>query len=387
MTIAAVPPFVLRSVPNENQDTTTLTLDAAGESGALVGQVWIQGAAASKVLSSSGGKIYYRTGAGVTFANGGTNLRIGVQDVATTGLEDTTFDTYADLVGGVATITSSAYNVATIGTGSKTIAHGDLIAIVAELTTRAGADAVVLRKSALGLQMGLTSTPHPTIFPYGTQDTGALTPTATSFPWFVLQFDDGTLGWIFPAGTLTVFATSSIAFNSGSTPDEYINSFQVPVPVQISGIGLQTGNIATSDTYEVILYSDPYGTPAVVQTLTPDTDQIGTTGAGPNVALYRCTPVTLQPGTVYGVALRPTSANNISIYYMALPSGYDGLKNLAQFFSAMKLASRTNQTGAFTETNAFDVPFFYLIASGFDDGAGSGGGLLRHPGMKGGLNA
>lgn len=34
----------------------------------------------------------------MTFANAGTNFRIGIQDVASTGLEDGTFDVYADLV-------------------------------------------------------------------------------------------------------------------------------------------------------------------------------------------------------------------------------------------------------------------------------------------------
>lgn len=62
---------------------------------------------------------------------------------------------------------------------------------------------------------------------------------------------------------------------------------------------------------------------------------------------------------------------------MALPSGYDGLKGLTQFFSGIKLAGRTNQTGAFTETNVFDVPFFYVMVTGFDNGSGSSAGVNR----------
>jgi len=43
--------------------------------------------------------------------------------VASTGLEDGTFDVYADLVGGTDTITGSADQLTAMETGTKTITH------------------------------------------------------------------------------------------------------------------------------------------------------------------------------------------------------------------------------------------------------------------------
>ncbi len=98
------------------------TMDGAGESQAFIGKVFLEAGTGSKTISSAGGKIRWRSGT-VTFANAGTNFRIGIQDVASTGLEDGTFDVYADLVGGTDTITGSADQLTAMETGTKTISH------------------------------------------------------------------------------------------------------------------------------------------------------------------------------------------------------------------------------------------------------------------------
>ena len=54
--------------------TANTTLDAAGESRAYIGKVYLAGGTGSKTISSAGGKIWWRT-AGTTFANAGTTIR------------------------------------------------------------------------------------------------------------------------------------------------------------------------------------------------------------------------------------------------------------------------------------------------------------------------
>ena len=72
---------------------------------------------------------------GPAFSNGSTNLRIGLQDVTpATGFEDGTFDVYADLVGGTDTIAEDVILATPMESGTKTVTHGDLLAIAIEMT-------------------------------------------------------------------------------------------------------------------------------------------------------------------------------------------------------------------------------------------------------------
>lgn len=57
--------------------------------------------------------------------------------------------------------------------------------------------------------------------------------------------------------------------------------------------------------------------------------------------------------------------------YTALGSGFEVLKAL-QPFSQIKLAARSNQTGAFVETQTYHLPLFRISLAGFDDGTGAG---------------
>ena len=76
-------------------------------------------------------------GAGNTFANGSTDLRVGVQDVAS-GAPDGTYDVYATYTGGTDTITNSALHRKAMTSGTKTIANGAIVAIGHTMVTRGG---------------------------------------------------------------------------------------------------------------------------------------------------------------------------------------------------------------------------------------------------------
>lgn len=124
--------------------------DAANEGCQLTGQVWLPARSGSKTISSAGGKIHWTAGASVVFADGATNWRMGIQDLSTSGQPprgDGVFDVQADLVPGVDTIATTTHYATAMESGSKTITHGDYVAIVFSMTARGGTDAVRVRSA------------------------------------------------------------------------------------------------------------------------------------------------------------------------------------------------------------------------------------------------
>lgn len=344
------------------------TMNATGESRAAVGRVRIAAGSGSKTISAAGGgAIIWNARASITFADPGTTVRIGVQDPASTGLEDTGWDVYADLVGGTDTITAG-FMTTPMESGSKTIAHGDTVAVVLEMTSRVNPDSV---------NVG-TIQPEPLnkagAFPYGTVDTGTLGKAATLAMVF-LKFDDGTYGWIdltYPFCSADGTTGGSFtSFNSGSTPDEYGALFSLPFRCKLAGFGIWLRNVAAAADFEFLLYETPSGTPTAVAgtPLFGDSDRVL---ADLSTAMFNgslATPYVLEPNTEYAIAVRPTTGTSIDVGYYNLTSGYDFMKQ-ALPFSAIKRVSRTDQTGAFSEVQAYHVPIISLYLSHLDNGLG-----------------
>lgn len=351
----------------------TAVMDAAGEETFLMGPIFIDGRPASaKTISSAGGKIHFLPGT-TTFANAGTTLRVGIQDVdATTGTPargDGTFDVYDDLVGATDTITSDTYKTVTMSSGTKSITHGDIIAISFSMTARGGADSVRLRGSSSGDALRF--------WPQITVNAPAATYTSQlRFPNAVIEFDDGTLGWIYGTVPVTGGATT-VTYDSGTTPDEYGSTVKFTRPVTIDGLWGFIGAITLSGSIEAILYSDPLGTPAAVSggTITIDPDMRNANGNAMWSGLFAA-PITLAANTKYGICFRPTTADDMRVFYYtfssanfqkALPGGTDST-----------YITRTDNTGVFTETTTRRLLAGVLLAGG-DDASGGGGGLAANP--------
>lgn len=353
--------------------TGTVPLDGAGENCFLVGRCYIVGRASKTISAGGGGSIGFLLGT-TTFADAGTTLEIGIQDVSLTSgtpaRGDGTMDVHASLTGSGGGITQSVWNTITMTSGTKTIGNGDYIAIAFQMPSRAGADVV---RFAMAQTMGsfILNEPQVTFEAAATFTAQAMLPNA------VITFDDGTLGAIYGSLIHSVLS-SSVSYDSSSSPDELCNIVKFPRPTPIEGFWANMQYVDAGGTFEVILYSSPLGTPAAVAggTLTIDTDTRVAAVNNRFGYFYLPTPILLTADTDYAVAFRPTGAENISLPYTTVQaaSHWDLMPGGQQCY----YATRSDQSGAFSGTSTRRL-IAGLIVCGGDDGAGGGGGGAINP--------
>lgn len=332
------------------------TLDAANEGIDLIGRVFINGRPTSaKTISSAGGKLYAVLSG--TFANAGTTLRFGVQDIETAGAAppprgDGTFDVYGDLVGGTDTLAgASAFTSVTMSSGSKSITHGDIIAIRLQAQSRGGTDAPTYKV------WGLRGTPQG--YPLTTTISSVPAYTAVgTLPVFWMLFDDGTVGWIentFPYANVVEYDY----ITSASNPDEYGLIFTAPVTGWVDALYAHCGCPSADGTVlKLTLYSDPTGTPTALATGSLYGDELGQ-GAAVEVpfSVVLSTPVKVTKGARYCVAVRSTTTSgNILLYRPQFASDNEQIAS-GIFTVDMTRGTRDGETGAFTET-ARKPPFY-----------------------------
>jgi hypothetical protein len=357
---------------NQSQN---VTVDAANEACQFIGYVALEGRTGSKTISAAGGGIiHWSTGVTATFANGSTNLRIGIQDV-TTGVPargDGTFDVYADLVGGTDTISSNAWMSTAMETGTKDITHGQLVCVALTMTARGGADSIHVRNSLQAVQTTTTFASH---FPQVVAVTSGPTYTSQAgVPICLIEFDDGTYGFIdggvvlTPTGNTTLYTLTAI--NTGTTPDEYALIFQLPFPATVDALSCVVTPSTTAADLELILYSDPEGTPAAIETLAIDANQVAQAATARNVVVPLATPRDLSANTKYAVALRPTTATDVS----AATCGVDDAAHWKAHTlgTSAYLGTRSDQTGAFATTTTLRM-YAAVRISKLDNGTGGGG--------------
>lgn len=337
------------------QTASGITLNAAGEYTGFVGRLYISDGATSKTCSSSGCAISYPFESLGTWADAGTTVRVGIQTVDGTGFPDGTFDVYYEAVGNVDP--SPGGGRVLIETGSASYSSGDIVAFMVTMTARGGADSITPDRAqwqANALSMGL---------PYGVNNTGSPA-KANIATLFTIEFDDGTVGWIdgFPWLGIDQSGISSAALDTTTNPDEYAAVIRLPFAYSLSGVGLVLGSIAATDDFELIVYSDPEGSPSAVHThvVADPVAEFGTaTGL---VRLSFANNVDVAASTTIGIAVRPTTANGISVFYeSAVSSAIASAFRLASPFEVLKFSGRQNQTGAFSEVATDRVPVVVLF--------------------------
>lgn len=357
---------------------TSATIDAATEKVAMIGRLFIAGRpAGTKTLST--GTIQYRTQA-VTFANGGTTVDIGIQGVsAVAGLiaqPDGTFTVKTTLTGGGGGITASAWNTATMNSGTTSLSHGDLIAVVWDMTARAGADSVLISTQNPWLNQGISfGVPTTNVFVSSAWQTTVTSGSARG-PNVIIVFDDGTLGWI--DYTVPCSVSNNTEFWQDSTnPDERGMIFQVPWDCKFDAVWAYGAPNNSSGGFTLKVYSDPLGTPSSIASVTVNPFQTSVAGGNQLIIEALASEVSLSKGTDYAVTMRSsaTGGNNTFLYSATL--GNEAHRAAINGTTTLKKASRQNDTGAFTaESPAVTMyPIGVRISSQHDTSSGGSGGF------------
>lgn len=178
-------------------------------------------------------------------------------------------------------------------------------------------------------------------------------------------------------------------FNSGSSPDEKAMKFVPPFKCRVVGMIVTMMNqTAGSDlTFSIWPASSTVDGDALAQ-LALDGDTSGSTTQDGNMIVFLDTAVTLTAGTTYYAGVRADTANNIIVVNMPVPSGItNAIKAMPPGSTSHHLSTRAwsaGSAGAWTDTTT-NLPCIHLIIDQLDDGASTGGGLLTHPGMGGGM--
>lgn len=370
MTIAALGgmPTVMAGAANRNGIPAIValgntTVDAANEACIMVGHVFTEDGGSHTIDTTGSSSLGWRTGA-VIFANAGTTVKVGLAAVdtangpparAVNSTNVITFDVSADFTGGGGGITADAWQTSVPTTGSKTIAHGELVAFAVQATARAGADGILISTAA---SLATQVLPCVTNFTSSYSDPIRL-------PNVVITFSDGTLGF-FIGGYVASVGSTTQTWNSGSSPNEYGNLFQAPVPISIYGILVAASFAGNAD---IVLYSDPLGTPLAQKTVSIDLNTQGTAG---NLSVFHAmfpAPYSLAANAPCAAIVKPTTVTSVSMLYKTF---HAAAHQKSEAFGTNGYAVN-RASGAFATQNSNKDRFSIgLLVGGFDAGGGGG---------------
>jgi hypothetical protein len=266
-------------------------------------------------------------------------------------------------------ITTGAVNTSVMTSGTKTIANGDLIAIGLQMTTRVAPDAVIV--TTIG---GVTFGGSP-VFPATTDNTGGTyARVAAAYPNAYIKFDDGSLGWLIGSAFIGASVATQTFSSSTGTADEYGNLLYLPYTFMALGVSVSCSVSSASADYEVILYTDPLGTPSAARTITVDSTWLGVAGNASASQFAFSSPYFIRARTPYAITVRPTTTTNLSCYYID-PATADAsdTNGVGTNFYAVR---RLDNTGAFSDYNGGTAKtrlmLIRLIGSSYEQGINSG---------------
>lgn len=332
----------------------------------MIGRVETSDEGSHTIDTTGSSSIAWRSGF-VEFLNAGTTVKVGIAPVLTTAgppgravhtADVIAFDVSKSIVGGGGGIADNAWQSHVPDTGTKTIAHGDLIAICIQMTARGGTDIVSVNCSNV-----LSGKHRPLV----TIISGVSYLEMATVPNAVITFSDGTLGWISGAEVFSVIGTRT--WNSGSATKEYGQRYQFPFPVKVYGT---YGWIDPDADVDIVLYSDPLGTPVAERTLTIDANT-ATSTTGRRFEDLFSSPYSVPANTPVGIVFKP-GASNVSAYYKTLGNAAHRITD--PWGTSGDGIARAS--GAFASANSnLDQYLIGLITGGFDAGGGGGGRAVQ----------
>lgn len=365
--------FGLGQNPNMTSPTVTnATLDATNEAVIAIGQVFIVGGAAKTLDTSGASSIGWRTGA-VTNASASTVMSIGIAAVDTSNgppgravnvADVVTFDVSAVLTGS-GVVTANAWQTTVPTTGTKSIANGDFVAFVVQMTTRGGVDSVVVSHAQSSVTI---HRPTVTTFLGGSYAASTATPTA------IITFSDGTLGYFWASDVASTY--SDRTWNSGSATKEYGQLYQPPFPTKAYGL---YGWLTPSADCDIVLYSDPLGgSPVPEKTISIDANTVAAATSRTFWLMFDA-PYTMTAGQIVGAVFKP-GGSNVTARYKTLASATHRIVDNG----GVNSYGISRASGAFADANSgLDHYYIGLILGAYDNGVGGAGGLFPSKPMAG----
>lgn len=362
MPLRSLSPFLLTN-------TTDMSLGGTNVMAYMIGQIWWEGGGSHTVDTTGSSSIGWYNGNG-TFNNAGTSFKVGLASVDTSNgpngrpVNSTgtpTLDVAAVYTGGGGGVTNNAWNESVPTTGTKTIAHGDLIAVCMYMATRGGSDNVQVRGISTNNAFG-PALPEVGIYNAGFSGQNLFTNCA-------IRASDGARGY-FIGGQ--VFAGSgSQSWNNTSGTKEYGNIIQVPYACKVYGAIYETGIAAP---FDLVLYSDPLGTPTSQASVSVNEKTVAGSGTTSTPAIFTTGyGFSLAANTPYAIAMKPTSASNVGLTYFTF--GSSGYQTSVPGGDNGYAVSRN--TGAFSAQNSQkDRYWLGLLVGGGDTGGGGAGAMI-----------
>jgi hypothetical protein len=338
---------------------TSTVIDATGEKIAFLGQVWNKDRATKNLT-----KVGFRFGT-VTKASGSA-LTVSLQNVATAGglpyQPDEVQDQTVAIANGDSGFTSNVWYQTGAFSASRSVAFGELLAVVVEFdgSGRLGSDAVNFHA------FGLAATTVVNEVTGTVLKTASWATVAVSTN-IVLEFDDGTFGCL--AGNSQIAsAQSAAAYNSGSGFDELALEFQVPFACKIDGCWIRMRVAGSTSDFDVVLYDSGGGTLASVAV---DAMQLAISGTNDRIATFTFAETELAINTTYRLSIKPTSGNNVTLYYREVAN--------ANHKQAMPGGTAWNYTtrvdgGSWAAATTTRVPEMGIRISALSDSATAGAG-------------
>jgi len=348
---------------------SSTTMDATNEAILFIGNIVTSDGASHTINTTGSSSLGWRTG-NATFVDAGTTVKAGLAAVLTTAgpparadhvANVITFDVSKSLVGGGGGITANSWQTHVPDTGSKTIANGDMVAFCVQMTARGGTDSVQADFAPISVDQ---QRPLVTNFTSGSYALGNGVPNC------MITFADGAFGFFYTCEVFSAFATQT--YNSGSAQTEFGQLYKLPFPVKIYGIYGWVGVSSSSGDFDVVLYSDPLGTPVAERTSSVDANTVAAT-TGRRFTVTFASPYTTTTNQIIVVAFKP-GATNISAYYKTLASATHRIAD--QWGTEGYGVSRTS--GAFANTNSsLDHYYAGLFVGAFDAGGGGAGRVVQ----------
>lgn len=217
----------------------------------------------------------------------------------------------------------------------------------------------------------------PPGIPYGAIRTTSWAASANT-PIFFLYDDTGAA--IDILGTPPFWNNTNVAFNSGSTPDDQGNVWNLPIKVRISHVHYY----ADQDGDGLVNFYDSDGVTKF--TTGAISASIPNTAGGSYNTLPLDDTVEWEANTDYRVTIEPTSGSNITLNELISPTSDNRARWPCGGGTVKKTTAKDpSGVGSWTDspTSIFQITVF--ISEIWIPDGGSGGGLLTHPGMNGGF--